>query len=54
MDNYISHFKNLPFESRIKKAKEFLLKYKNKVPVIVNFNFKEKSMKKKKIDINFY
>jgi hypothetical protein len=41
MDNYISHFKNLPFESRIKKAKEFLLKYKNKVPVIINYNFKE-------------
>jgi hypothetical protein len=41
MDNYISHFKNLPFETRVKKAKEFLLKYKNKVPVIINYNFKD-------------
>ena len=41
MDNYITKFKNYPFEGRIKKAKEFLLKYKNKVPIIINYNFKE-------------
>jgi hypothetical protein len=39
MDNYITKFKNYPFETRIKKAKEFLLKFKNKVPVIINYNY---------------
>ena len=35
MSNYINHFKNTPFEDRLKESQKLLHKYPNRIPVII-------------------
>ncbi len=44
MSSIINHFKNTPFENRLKESEKMLQKYPNKIPVIIGKLDSDKSL----------